>query len=70
MQFCKCSEDSGEQKLTMFTTSAAVIPKKVQVLILTNEWIDTGFFPKQVGMAGMGHQCLLDSAVAELNVIL
>lgn len=37
MQFCKPSEDTGEQKLTMFMTSAAVIQKEVQMIILNNE---------------------------------
>lgn len=70
MHFCKRSEVSGEQKLTVFMTSATVIPKWVQMLILSNEWINTEYFPKQLGTAGMGHQCLLDFAVAELNIIL
>lgn len=70
MHFCKLSEVCSEQKLTMFMTSATIIPKWVQMLILSNEWIDMEYFPKQLGTAGMGHQCLLDSAVAELNIIL
>lgn len=65
MQFCKHSEDGGEQKLPMFMTSADVIPKKAWVLILSNEWIDSMFFK-----ALRYGRSLSDYTVAELNIIL
>lgn len=63
------SEDNNKQKFTQFMTLSTVIPRKAQALILSNGQIDTGYFSKDLDMAGIGNKCLLYSAIDEPNVI-